>query len=133
MHNGDVLWSRAQVLPAIGQEELWDELLDISRVVGDALPGGGDAVEHAVCHIKPADQPVGDCSVPCSHSCKAFPSLDKARTSAADSLACACMLKGSALVGAQVGGGRVVSRIRVYHQAHKGDGAGTTATAGRKA
>ena len=49
-----------RVLPAIGQEELWDELLDISRVAGDALPGGGDAVEHAVRHIKPADRPVGD-------------------------------------------------------------------------
>lgn len=63
VHLGKVLMKAGDMwLPAIGQEELWDELLDISRVVGDALPGGGDAVEHAVRHIKPAGTPArGDC------------------------------------------------------------------------
>ena len=66
-----MIWVNS-VLPAIGQEELWDELLDISRVVGYALPGGWDTVEHAVRHVKPARPASGNCLLPCNPLRKVF-------------------------------------------------------------
>ncbi len=45
------------VAPAIGQEELWNKLLDICWVAGHTLPGLRNTVEQPVCHIKPALTP----------------------------------------------------------------------------
>ncbi len=45
------------IAPAIGQEELWDELLDICWVTCHTLPRVRNAVEQPVCHIKPAVTP----------------------------------------------------------------------------
>ena len=40
------------VVPAVRQEELWNELLHICRVAGHTVPGVWNAIEHAVGHIK---------------------------------------------------------------------------------